>query len=91
MDDMMMDARQEDMCKFFQECPICGGVEKIKLMWILAYCKGGKFADCQRYQMREAGTKPEFELLPDGSKMTPEKAAEVKQYIDDCKKAHGVW
>ena len=76
-------------CPYFIECPICGSSEKVKLLWILAYCKTKRFEECARYQMRERGDMAEFTLLPDGSHMSPDDEARVRAHVEECKKSEG--
>jgi len=80
----------EDICcVHFETCPICGSSEKVKLLWILAYCKTKRFAECARHKTRETGTTPEFTLLPDGTHMSPETERLVRDYVEECKAAEG--
>jgi hypothetical protein len=76
-------------CPYFVACPICGSSEKIKLLWILAYCKTERHQECARYVIRQTGEMPEFTLLPDGTHMTPEIEAQVRAHVEECKKAEG--
>lgn len=76
-------------CPYLDKCPICGSSEKIKLLWIVAYCKTLRFAECARYRIRQTGAQPEFTLLPDGTHMTPHVEAQVREHVAECKKAEG--
>ena len=80
----------EDMrCVYFDGCPICGSSERVKLLWILAYCKTQRFAQCARHKTRETGQTVEFTLLPDGTHMPPEIEKMVRAYVEECKQAEG--
>ncbi|PKQ29173.1 MAG: hypothetical protein CVT60_06715 [Actinobacteria bacterium HGW-Actinobacteria-10] len=76
-------------CPYFETCPICGSSEKVKLLWILAYCKTNRFEECARYQTRQDGGVPEFTLLPDGTTMTPDIEVQVRAHVEECKQLEG--
>jgi hypothetical protein len=76
-------------CPHFQTCPICGSSEKVKLLWIIAYCKTRRHDECARFMLRQSGDAVPFTLLPDGSHMSPEIEAAVRAHIEECKQAEG--
>ncbi len=76
-------------CPYFEGCPICGSSEKIRLLWILAYCKTKRFEECARRKTRQTGAMPEFTLLPDGTHMTAEIEQAVREHIEECKRLEG--
>jgi hypothetical protein len=76
-------------CEYFDACPICGSSEKIKLLWILAYCKTRRFEECARHRARQTGEMPDFTLLPDGTYMTPDIEALVREHVEECKRLEG--
>lgn len=76
-------------CPHFDTCPICGSSEKVKLLWILAYCKTRRCEECARYQMRREGGVPGFTLLPDGTNMTPDIEVLVRAHVEECKRLEG--
>jgi hypothetical protein len=76
-------------CPHFQTCPICGSSEKVKLLWIIAYCKTRRHEECARFLLRRNGDAVPFTLLPDGSHMSPEIEAAVRAHIEECKQAEG--
>lgn len=76
-------------CPHFNTCPICGSSEKVKLLWIIAYCKTRRHEECARFMLRQAGDTPPFTLLPDGTHMSPEIEAAVRAHVEECKEAEG--
>lgn len=76
-------------CPYFEKCPICGSSEKVKLLWILAYCRTERHHECARFRLRQEDKMPDFTLLPDGTQMSPEIEAQVRAHVEECKDAEG--
>ncbi len=74
MDDVDDDDRshrrdQPSDCTYLEGCPIFARIEshELRTMWILEYCRGGRYSECARLKLKKQGRTVPLDLLPDGS------------------------